>query len=187
MSEIPPRRSYAHLNLIFILLLFMQSAFSQHVADSLTITIKAEDLSEDNKLLATGNDEIIFQLYIDSENELLEAPIIYREMLFDEGRRSSTVTMPLERLDSTRSYLIYWTEYDYDKTYEQRTPVYRTYHKEINVAFQDRKWKELKKYLGTDDLLGFRKLGFQELTTKTELIFEGVQNLEKYKYIIRIE
>ncbi|MEM6831105.1 MAG: hypothetical protein AAF551_11375 [Bacteroidota bacterium] len=181
--------SLKEIRLLLILLSYCVSvhAFSQRGSDSVQFVIFADNLSEDKNLLATKNDEIIFQLYAVSGAEILDEPLLYQVMFFDQEHRTNRVAIPMNKLDTTYSYFVYMIEYEYDKSYEQRAPVYRIYHEQINAAFNQSAVTTLKKYLGSDDLLGMQELAYEELVAKTKIEFEGFQNLEKFKYIIHIE
>lgn len=155
---------------------------------SITITFIAEDLSEDNKLFSTRNDEIVLQIYEKSTTaSFLPEPLVYQEILFDQQKRQHQVNIGRGDLKNTNSYIIYWIEYESNQSFQRRTPVYRLYHNEINTAYKVRQNLILKKYLGTDDLLGVKELRYDELIQPMEFLFEGILNLEKYRYTVRID
>ena len=170
-----------------ILTLFALLAFCQNKGDSVRITLTANNLSEDKSLLSTKNDEIIVQVYRASKDSILEAPIIYKDLIFDEAHRVKAINLNIGRRDTATAYFLYLTEYEYDKSYEQRTPVYRIYHQAINQAFEAKDVKALRKYLNTDDLLGFKRIEIGNESLPMNFTFEGIQNLERYAYTIQIE
>ena len=172
---------------LLVLLLLSLPLFAQSQPDSITFIIHANNLSEDKNLLATGDDEIIFQLYAVNGAEILGEPLVHKRMEFDEDNRVKELAVPVQGLDPSNSYFVYLTEYEYDKSYQQRTPIYRIYHKEINELYSQGKDLELRQYLDSDDLLGFKQLTYEELTSETTFEFEGIQNLEKFNYKIGIK
>jgi len=167
-------------------LAFSNFSFGQTQYDSITFTIHATNLSEDKNILPIKNDEIIFQLYSESGSEILAEPLLYELMLFDEKNLTQKIARPTLELGTSKTFYFFLTEYEYDKSYEQRSPIYRIYYQQIQHAFDSSDLVRVKRYLGSDDLLGARTLQYEDLTTPTVVEFNGVQNFEKYGYEILI-
>ena len=159
-------------------------ALCQEPADSTIFTIYAHNLSEDKNILPIKNDEIIFQLYAASESGVLDEPILYELMLFDEENRTSELAISKNEFSPQHHYYLFLTEYEYDKSYEQRSPIYRVYYNQLLQAYDSTDLVKVSRFLGSDDLLGASKLSYEELVGPLTLEYMGVQNFEKYGYQI---
>jgi len=71
------------LNLVFV----FHTVEAKVPLDSLVITIKADNLSEDMNVLSSKNDEILLLAYKNLDSLILDEPLFTKELHFDESNR----------------------------------------------------------------------------------------------------
>ncbi len=150
------------------------------------IEINGQNLSEDMGILSSMNDEIIFQIYQLEDSSVLNNPIVSETLLFDEKNRIHKVELVATKLNQEKRYLLLLIEYDTDKPAEQRNPIWRIYHQEINDLYQSGDRLAIGKYIGNDDLLGLKQLTGSTMLSGTTIEFKGFHNMDKYLYEISI-
>jgi len=150
------------------------------------IEINGQNLSEDMGILSSMNDEIIFQIYQLEDSSVLKNPIVSETLLFDEKNRIHKVELVASKLNQEKQYLLLLIEYDTDKPAEQRNPIWRIYHQEINNLYQLGDRLAIGKYIGNDDLLGLKQLKGSTMLNGTTIEFKGFHNMDKYLYEISI-
>ncbi len=170
-------------NILILCLFIATHAWSQPKNDSVEFVIHAIDLSEDKHFFSTKNDEVIFQLFKLENEEVLDKPLVYRNLLFNHDDSVRTVAVPHGQLDLKEQYLLFLVEYDYLESPERRSAVYRLYQEEIRHLFDANNQLELDKYMGSDELLGYQVINFGQNEVK-DITFKGIRNLEKYIYHI---
>lgn len=155
--------------------------------DSLTITIDALDLSEDlSKILSTKNDELLIFIYEHKADGSLEAPLLQHTMVLDLEHKKKSFTWKKDSSLLAKELLFIMIEQDYDTPIEQLDPIIRIQHKHITKAFKKRDYKTLRTYLGTEDLLGYKRLPDFSFDEPVSFAISGVYKLDLYKYNITI-
>lgn len=156
-------------------------------SDSLTITIDALNLSEDlSKTLSTKNDELLIFIYENKEDGSLDAPLIHHAMLLDLKHRKKHFTWKKDSSLAGKDLLFIMLEQDYDTPVAQLDPIIRVQHEHIIAAFKKRDYRTLRKYLGTEDFLGYKKLLDFSADESYNFTITGVYKLDLYEYIITI-
>jgi len=150
------------------------------------IEINGQNLSEDMNMFSSMDDEIIFQIYQLEDSSVLNNPIVSETLLFDEKNRIHKVELVATKLNQEKRYLLLLIEYDTDKPAEQRNPIWRIYHQEINDLYQSGDRLAIGKYIGNDDLLGLKQLTGSTMLSGTTIEFKGFHNMDKYLYEISI-
>ncbi len=171
------------MRLFCFLFLFLSGFSLSQTSNSIEIKIEAFNLSEDMSVLSTRNDEIIFQIY-QYNAYILDEPIFISTSVFDEQNRVQLFKFDANLLNKESDYLVLLIENDYERSDEQRNSVIRIHHKSIFELYNHDEILAMDKYLDTDDLLGMKIISNAEIWNSRSVQFEGVQNLEKYKYEI---
>ncbi|MFY0655075.1 MAG: hypothetical protein JXQ96_23815 [Cyclobacteriaceae bacterium] len=149
--------------------------------DSLSITITANNLSEDMNVLSTKNDEILLLGY--TQKDVLGKPLFIEKLLFDESHKKHETKLSL---DCNCQIILFMIELDSKKTIEQIDPVLRVHHQQIVELYSRNEWVKLQTYLGDEDMLGTKKFETPIETSGVSFEFEGIQKIEKYSYSIEI-
>lgn len=160
---------------------------SSQKRDSLRIKISAINLSEDLSVLSTKNDELLMLIYELMDSSKLTNPVLLKQMKLDKSHRSKVIYWVGDSLIKTKKHLLVLLEIDSERSIEQIEPSVRVYHKEISDAFQMKNYNVIEKYLGDDDILGFKEFTISEIIENGEIKFIGVNKIDKYEYEIQFE
>ncbi len=117
----------------------------------------------------------------------LSSPVFSR--IFTLSDRSNELTLDGEAnwIDENDTYLFFLVERDSGAGIEQIDPVIRVHHQRILEAFKAKDYIELEKYLGDEDLLGFKTISGIEMNKGNEFDISGFYKMDKYEYSIKIE
>lgn len=174
---------------LFYLLYFFSFAVSIKVGaqskdSSCHISIFSKDLSEDGTLMSSQNDELLLLIYEWKDtNAILNAPVLFDSFVLDTAERNRTFHVSL---DKQKKYLLFLLELDDDnRTVEQLDPVIRIYRNTIVNLYDRKKYSDLEKYLGDEDLLGYILFDVKNEKSK-QVEFKGRQSMDSYHYFLKL-
>ncbi len=154
--------------------------------DTISIEIKALDLTEDMSRLSSGNDEVLLLIYdLKTENPLGESLCSDQKVL----RSSDNVFytgLPTEGIAKDASVLFLILEQDSETPMEQVDAIFRIHHAKIIQAYDNNDYLEMEKYLGDEDLIGYKIIKDIHRPETLSFDFRGVYKLDSYHYRIRI-
>ncbi|MFY0598392.1 MAG: hypothetical protein JXR03_01890 [Cyclobacteriaceae bacterium] len=155
--------------------------------DSLSIFIKAIDLSEDLSRFSSNNDELLILVYEMNDSLTLGEPLLKKEINLDSAISSKTLVFESwnEPLNGKLFFIL--IEQDSETPIEQIDPILRVHYKKIAQLFESRNYLGLETYLGDEDVLGIEILEKHKVANEGyAFIISGVYKLDKYKYSISI-
>lgn len=155
--------------------------------DSLKLTIKAINLSEDMSRLSTKNDEILILLYELKDSLELDQFLFSKQLKLDEKNRSKIVWFSTNKELSKSRLILFLIEQDSGTPMEQIDPVIRVHYRPIINAYKSGDYLEIEKYLGDEDVLGIKTICELNTETPVQFSFNGIHKLDKYEYSISIE
>lgn len=154
--------------------------------DTVPIEIKALDLTEDMSRLSSNNDEVLLLIYeLKTDNHLGESLCSNKKVLsISDNILHSGFSTDHIAIGSSVLFLI--LEQDSETAVEQVDAIFRIHYAQILRAFDSRNYLEIEKYLGDEDLIGYKVI--KEINHSVMLSFEfrGVYKLDSYHYRIRI-
>ncbi|MEZ4847432.1 MAG: hypothetical protein R3B93_02105 [Bacteroidia bacterium] len=152
--------------------------------DSISITIEANNLSEDFSSFSTKNDEILILIYPWEDTTSLSEPIFSWQFVLDTANYAKSKVWKFKQfLDQTR-FIFLLIELDSDATDKQLDPIFRVHYLKILKAFRERNYNELKKYINDEDLLGFEIIDDSFLEAPLSFQIKGIHKLDRYEYTI---
>jgi hypothetical protein len=171
-----------HLVTIFCLISFFAKAIP---TDSLQLTIQALNLSEDMSTLSSKNDEVLVLIYPFVDTTKLPPPIAAEYFVLDSAHRKKIhrILFPSPEI----SLLFFLAEIDSDKTPAQVELLFRNNFKEIINCINKKDLIALQKYIGDDDLIGFKIISNGYQTKGISFTFQGRYKLDKFLYKIEVE
>ena len=155
-------------------------------SDSLFITLRGIDLSEDMSRLSTKNDEILVLIYNYMDSLELNGPLVHKKLTFARTGASKSFPWKVKEPLVTGKLLFLLIEQDSDIPVEQIDPVIRVYHHDLIEAYKAKDYGRIEKYLGDEDLLGVQVINKLEKGTQIEFRLRGVYKLDKYEYQVKI-
>jgi len=151
-----------------------------------TIQIRAENLSEDLSRIATNNDELVMLLYTIGNDKKYNEALFTEYFTLDTIQRYNQFEFDKIPKNIDSDLLFFLIEMDSDHSLQVMTTKVQASFEDIQVAYKSRATQKLKEILGDDDLLGIKKISAEELKSVNDFIIEGVQKMDRYRYIIRI-
>lgn len=155
--------------------------------DSLTIKVNGINLSEDMSAFSTGNDELLILIYNLKEGPILDPLRFVATIALGQKHRIDSAIWPIQ-IDSIQEKVLFLLiEQDAVTPISQLDPVIRIQYKTIIQLYHEKKYPQLMKYLGEEDLLGLQIISKTQLKLPLELHFKGIHKLDKYEYRIEIK
>ena len=149
---------------------------------SYKITIDCKNLSED----LTHNDELLIMGYEYGITTNLNKPILNKRLILDDDNMVKTFQWNTEINLFHGDIILILIEQDSDTPIEQIDAILRIHSKSIIEAYESRNYTELEKYLGDEDLLGYKIIN-KNISESIEFSIEGVYKMDRYSYLIKIE
>jgi hypothetical protein len=174
------------MRVLLIGIFFLTPLFAKgNSSDTLQLTINALNLSEDMSTLSSKNDEVLVLIYPFVDTTKLPAPIAAEYFVLDSANRKkiSRVACPPHEMP----LLFFLAEIDSDKTPAQVELLFRKNFKEIINCINKKDLIALQKYIGDDDLIGFKIINKGYQTKGISFTFQGRYKLDKFLYKIDIE
>lgn len=163
------------------------SSNTDHDCDILfSITITANDLSEDLTIFSTDNDECI--LFVYPVNDSLTADTLLIMEQFQPGikKKPSTFTTQKEWCKSYPQLMIVLVEMDTERSAKEIEPQVRRQLKKLNSTYTQERLTQGRDVLGDDDLLGARLVNTGN-KKESEFTIEGVHATDLYNYHIKLD
>jgi hypothetical protein len=151
--------------------------------DSLRLTVTSANLSEN----MSGNDEILVLCYLNRDSSELEAPLFRQKLRIDLKNLSRQFQFRLDKRFADHPLLLFLLEQDSEIPVPQIDSVLRVSHRAIMKEFNTRNYFGIEKYLGDEDILGFKVISKLDYTGPNIFHFSGMYKLDKYEYQVRIE
>lgn len=151
--------------------------------DSITVSIqlRANNLSEDFSVVSSKSDELMLIIYeYENDSTVLTEPVLVESFFLNENKNEKMSDWKLLNLDL--EYIFFLIEMDSDKTIYQLDPVFRIYFPEIINAFKGRDYLSIEKFLGDEDLLGYARFS---IPSSHQL--QGVYKLDKFDYTVTFQ
>jgi len=145
------------------------------VADSLSISITAKNLSEDMSRFSSGEDELLLLLF-ENDSIQLSDPILIQK--FNFSTIDSTQRVQISYRESNE-LVLFLLELDSDTPEVQIVPIIRIQYLKILEAFRERNYNKLEQFLGDEDILGIEKI---DINRQQHLQLKGRYKLDKYSY-----
>lgn len=154
--------------------------------DSLSLVIKAIDLSENMSRLSSQNDELLLLIYEMEDSVKLGAPIVSCQFTLDLAMKTKRIDLPNTMITTNNQLLLFLIEQDSDVPVQQLDPIIRIYFQQIIKDFEANEYLQLEQYLGDEDLLGVKFLPKLQAGGVYQFNFSGMQKLDKYQYLFTI-
>lgn len=149
-----------------------------------SVTLTGNNLSE----TFSKNDEVLFFLYKENENNEPPTPILLKTIIFTKENNKIKYNCNFENIESNDKLIFVLVELDTKKTLSQVEPVVRINYKLFLAAQNDPKSTVAEKFLGDDDLLGIKRISFKDLLKlKGNINFEGSHLMDAYSYNVQVQ
>ena len=156
-------------------------------SDSVFISLTAANLSEDmSRILSTKNDELLVLIYEYRDSTTLNAPLFQQAFTVREKDHTYHLFFEQAKAADSKNLLFLLIEQDFDRPIEQIDPVVRVQHKDLLAAFKRRDYDQIRRYLGSEDLLGYWMINDFDPDKSITHKIEGVYKLDWYDYTIEI-
>ncbi|MEM9389791.1 MAG: hypothetical protein AAGA02_04915 [Bacteroidota bacterium] len=163
------------------IILFIHYNYLQ--STSLSIDIKAIDLSEDLNKLSTQNDELILLIYeVQDIDATLNEPLYSSEFTLDSKTNRQQLTTGIHK-QSNLELLMLVLERDTERPIAQIEPVVRIHFNELIEAQANNDYNLIRKYLGNEDILGTKRITLP-ISRPTEFKLQGIQKMDRYTYVV---
>lgn len=151
--------------------------------DSLNITITCINLSEN----FTGNDEVVILSYLyDNDSSTLSEPLFREKLKFFPKTGTKQFNCKLKKDISNQRMLFFLIEQDTELSIAAIDSAVRVSHRDIMREFNNRNYTGVEKYLGDEDVLGFRVIQKLKSTEPNVFSFSGIYKLDKYEYQVKL-
>lgn len=159
------------------------SSYSNTSPDSLRVTVTSTNLSEN----MTGNDEILIMCYIYRDSSKLDQPLFRQKLHIDLRHSSRQFLCKWNKSIGDQPLLLFLIEQDSELPITQIDSMVQVNHRSILREFQGGTYSGIEKYLGDEDILGFKVISKMDYTSSNLFIFNGRYKLDKYEYTVKIE
>lgn len=157
-------------------------------SDSVFIYLKANNLSEDmSKILSTKNDELLVLIYEHKAEGALLAPLYHKSLVMDADKKEARLFWKTDTASLKQDLLFLLIEQDFDRPLEQLDPTFRIHHTAILEAYRKRDYQAIKKFFGSEDLLGYKVIRAEEAQNPIQFKIEGVHKLDWYEYEVQLQ
>ena len=147
-------------------------------------TLTANNLSE----TFTKNDEVLFLMYREDPSPATPYPILLKNIIFTPENKVIKYNCNIENIVGNQRLIFVLIEIDSKKNLAQIEPIIRINYKAIINAFNNPKSNDLETYLGDDDLLSIKAIGFKDLMKLNgTLNFKGTHLMDAYDYSLSIQ
>lgn len=147
-------------------------------------TLTANNLSE----TFTKNDEVLFLMYREDPSPATPYPILLKKIIFTPENKVIKYNCNIENIVGNQRLIFVLIEIDSKKNLAQIEPIIRINYKAIINAFNNPKSNDLETYLGDDDLLSIKAIGFKDLMKLNgTLNFKGTHLMDAYDYSLSIQ
>lgn len=156
-------------------------------SDSLFISVKAINLTEDVSSLSSRNDELIFLIYkYSSDSTAIPSLLLSEFFVLDSAHSQQDFTAVYREFSANEKLCFVLIEMDTEKNKEQIEPVVRVNLNAIISDQQTGKKQLTEKLLGDDDLIGLSVISANEIRKgeKQTLNYSGNHLFDFYKYEI---
>jgi len=161
----------------------VDSQIEKPKSDSVFISFRAANLSEDmSRILSTKNDELLVLIYEYQDSTVLEAPLFQQAFIVREKDRVYEYYFEKGKEAEGKTLLFLMIEQDFDRPIEQIDPVVRVQHEALLAAFKRRDYQQIRRYLGSEDLLGYKLIPDFQPNQPFTFKIEGVYKLDWYEY-----
>ncbi|MEO9483002.1 MAG: hypothetical protein ABJG47_06130 [Ekhidna sp.] len=155
---------------------------AQSDTSSVKIMVASTNLSEDLSVASSKNDELLLLIYEFSEKvDKLGEPVFIKSFDFREDRMNAIFDWTILK-SKKENYLFFLIERDSDKSELQVDPVLRIHSESIIECFDNRDYLCIEKYLGDEDLLGYKRF-----SVPSEHELNGVYKLDRFNYTITFQ
>lgn len=149
-----------------------------------SVSIMANNLSES----FTKNDEVIFLMYREDPSPATPYPILLKTILFSTENNKIKYNCNIENIVGNQRIILVLIELDSKKNLAQIEPIVRINYKTLINAFNNPKSNEIETFLGDDDLLSIKAIGFKDLMKLDGVInVKGTKLMDAYDYSIKIQ
>ena len=156
--------------------------------DSVFVNITSHDLSEDmSKILSTKNDELLVLIYEYQDSTILEAPLFQEAFTVNATEKTHAFYFDKAQTSIGSNLLFLLVEQDFGRPIEQIDPVIRVQYQSLLQAFRARDYQQIKRLLGSEDLLGYHIINAYQPKEIIRFKIEGVHKLDFYDYTIEVK
>ena len=149
-----------------------------------SVSIMANNLSES----FTKNDEVLFLMYREDPSPATPYPILLKTILFSTENNKIKYNCNIENIVGNQRLIMVLIELDSKKNLAQIEPIVRINYKTLINAFNNPKSNEIETFLGDDDLLSIKAIGFKDLMKLDGVInVKGTKLMDAYDYSIKVE
>ncbi len=136
-----------------------------------------------SKILSTKNDELLILIYEYQDSTTLSVPLFQKAFTVKTTQKSHAFFFDKAELIEGKNLLFLIIEQDFDRPIEQ---IDQVQYKALLNAFKERNYQQIKRFLGNEDLLGFRLIKAYQPGEPTHFKIEGVHKLDFYDYSVEI-
>lgn len=159
------------------------SGTTRNKSDSLWVTVTSNNLSEN----LTGNDEVLVMCYLYRDSVTLDELLFGQKLRINAKNLSRKFQIKLNKDIGERSMLLFLLEQDSETPLLQIDSMLRVNHRDIMTEFKKRNYTGIEKFLGDEDVLGYKMISALDYNAPNLYSFFGVYKLDKYEYWVKIE
>lgn len=150
------------------------------------LTIQSTNLSEDMSSISSKNDEIQIFIYDYSDTNHL-GPTIYKQaILFDSIHSNFTFSDVIQKPYPSQG-ILFLMEEDSGRGLLETDSLLRKNFKEIIPLWNNHELVKLEKYLGDDDILGYKIIPRFNLDSIINIPINGILRADRYSYFIQLK
>lgn len=158
----------------------------QPTQDSILVTIEALDISEDMSRFSSKNDEILVIIYEIGPKSPLEKPLYSFKKVLSNSDKFIHGSFNVDSINHNSEVLFLLLEQDSETPLDQIDAIFRIHYKSIIEAFDNMDYLEIEKYLGNEDLMGYKVVKGIRRSAGFDFDFKGVYKLDKFHYRISL-
>lgn len=162
-----------------------ESAISE-MPDSIFLSVKGLDLTEDMSQMSSKNDEVTLLFYelFDSEKQV---KLVYStSFTLTQNLREKRLSWQFDDRLKNSTYLVVLIERDTDQTTQEVEDLITKQYFEIEGYFSKQGNFGIEKYIGDNDIIGIKSIGRLVSNQPIDLEFKGFFKLDKYNYLLSV-
>lgn len=155
---------------------------STEQSNTVQLTLKALNLSEDGNPATSLDDEILLLVYGKDANGA-DTLLVFIETVMNGTKQEATTTLPFHSEQMT----FFLIELDDETPVAEIDKTIKAYQTEIIQEFNSKSYLGLEHYLKDNDLLGYETITFSRSKPHPLIIFKGRHKLDKFEYQLSIK
>ena len=129
---------------------------------------------------------IILSYLYDNDSSNLNEPLFREKLKFYPKTGTKQFNCKLKKDISDQRTLLFLIEQDSELSIADMDSAVRINHRDIIREFNNRNYTGVEKYLGDEDVLGFRVIQKLKSFEPNVFSFSGIYKLDKYEYQVKL-